>query len=369
MSARVLTPPISGWVIGAATACWLGLTALSVILGDRDGFLAAMAGRLTSTAAGVVLGITGVGAVVQIWQRHQMRQRTGPYVMEAISDAIDANGLLVACYTGVGSSALPGASAMTARSATALLAPPLRHDEDLAPFYRWAYHARQNYLRMAGEGLAETTGFTRAQSNDDAASPAEPGAPGLTAADRCLVASLRQQLSTWDDAAARFHDAVSRLVDFDAPRLAPVVEGSLDLRAGVARQKAAVTEDHDEQSAAELSWLACSQIMSAAISLADGFDSMFRAMQKSAGRRMNPLQRALNDFSISMQRQTKDVVLVNDAAVLAHRSFLEQMAAADSHFDRPEARARRQRIEMARERRRKEAKSDTNFGESDDLDQ
>jgi hypothetical protein len=52
-------PRDPGWALVASSACWLGPTALAVVLGEADGFPAKLGSQLASTAEGMAFGVTG----------------------------------------------------------------------------------------------------------------------------------------------------------------------------------------------------------------------------------------------------------------------------------------------------------------------
>jgi hypothetical protein len=271
MSAQVFMPRVPGWALVASGACWLGLTALAVVLGEADGFPAKLGSQLASTAAGVAIGVTGVRALAQAWQRRRMRERTGPIVAEAIRDATGACGRMISYYTDASGTAFSGAAAVHGEGLATLLRPPLREDKtDLQPFRVWG---REAFVRRTS--LMEVLH-----------GPVKP-APE----DERFVARLRETLPDISVAEAELHRAVKVLVDFDAPHSAEVLEPSIAIRSALNEQAAAVNEG-DSAKAAESCWAMCNKLITAALDMAEGMDLSWKETRRIAGRKQSPLMRA-----------------------------------------------------------------------------
>jgi hypothetical protein len=335
MRAKVFTPQVPGWAIWLAGLCWLSLTAVTVMLSHQDGFLSEMAAALASTAAGVALGITGVGAIIQRWQKWRMRQRTGPYIVKALEASLAAYGELVYCYTSSGSSGLPAAKALTASNAATLLAPPLLPErDDLTPIYDWTRSARIAYLRLRGRhlGLLEDEHIDEAEivKDEGLGEAARPSPAALTNSDTELVIGLRNVTPQLVHSARNLSEAVSTLIEFDAPHADKALDVTLTVRTAVERQMSALQEaDDDLLGACANSWYSCSEVLSGATSIALWADNCLAAVQRVAGKRVSPLQRSAAEFGHIMQTSTKIVIL----KTLRVRLMNEQHTAAISALD------------------------------------
>lgn len=264
LSAQVFMPRVPTWALVASGAAWLGLTALSVVLGDIDSFGTKFGGQLASTAAGIAFAVTGVGTLVQSWQRRRMREKTGPIAIQAITDATQAMSQLANYYLSASRPALPGAGSLvgklTFRNTYNLLAPPLLENRtDLEPFQS-----------------CQSEAFDRAVSLMKAL-PTEPSQE-----QKEFVSNLHAASSQLSAAESELERAVKALVDFEAPCVEEVFKTSIQVRIAVSSQEEALRHE-DPATSAQLSWMACFSLFKAVLDMAGALDGCWKEMSRLAG--------------------------------------------------------------------------------------
>jgi hypothetical protein len=313
MSAEVFMPQVKRSFLVSAGLCWLALTILAAWLSTQSGFAAKLGQQIASTAAATALAVTGIGTLVQVWQRRRMRERTGPFILDALTEATAAAGHLVGAYAVLGSPVLHGFGAVTAHDAEILLRPPI-DEREKAIFREWADSARTEYDRRLGlylarrrpqlvqEGELGEDGSADLAEGIEAVSSEGSPTGAFNPVQEPLDADpegrrFLERLQSVNNEIARAMDeleaAVDRLVEFDAPHVDRALEGVFEAHKAVRGQLLLSAPEQQPAWVILKSWLYCANVLSAALNISKGVQDCLQDTRKAVGRGQSPLERAL----------------------------------------------------------------------------